>query len=196
MEKNSNSGLNKPIYMYLTINEHIEPLDRGDCYEDPLDEALVEKKYGETTGGGTMQTGSEFLGKEEKMIEYAGIDVELTDIEHGIPFVIETLEIIGAPRGSKLQYILDDKEIEIFFGTHEGIAAYFSPMTSDDDWDYMKKILERHPDIRIYARYWEGSGTEMFALYGPSKNVLQEVIDDFSKTRLLEDKIRIEQLTP
>ena len=39
----------------VRLNARLQPLHRGEWFEDPLAEALEKKTYGEVTGGGTMQ---------------------------------------------------------------------------------------------------------------------------------------------
>ena len=80
------------ILAYAKLNARIMPLDRGDRYEDPLIEALAANGYGEVTGGGTGQS-------ENGEISYCGIDIDLRDVEKGVPFICEFLSAHGAPAG-------------------------------------------------------------------------------------------------
>ena len=50
------------------------PIDRGEIYEDPLDELLKAENIGEVSGGGTMQ-------KKSGEIEYCDIEIELNGTE-------------------------------------------------------------------------------------------------------------------
>lgn len=94
----------KEAFVFAKIADPIMPIDRGEKYEDPLDAALRESHLGEVTGGGTSLT-------KEKTIEWVGVDIELTDIERGIPFVKDKLRQLGAPKGSTLEYELRGKKI-------------------------------------------------------------------------------------
>ena len=80
---------------YAKLNARILPLDRGDRYEDPLIAALAENCYAEVTGGGTGQS-------ENGEISYCGIDLDLLDVEKGVPFICEFLSI--AIGGSGAEY--------------------------------------------------------------------------------------------
>lgn len=91
-------------FVFAKINDPIMPIDRGDKYEDPLDAALKQSHLGEVTGGGTSLT-------KEKTIEWVGVDIELADVERGIPFVKRKLRQLGAPKGSTLEYELRGKKI-------------------------------------------------------------------------------------
>jgi len=96
-------------FVFVKIPEEILPLDRGEKYEDPLDASLKKAKLGEVTGGGTQ------LGKEKpngkKSIEWVGVDVELSDFEHGLPFLKSELKRLGAPNGTTLDFTRDGKSV-------------------------------------------------------------------------------------
>ena len=95
-----------PTFVFVKINESIMPIERGHKYEDPLDEALKKAKLGEVTGGGSS------LSKERK-IEWVGVDVDLVDLDKGLPFLKRKLIELGAPKGSTLKYQLQGKKIEV-----------------------------------------------------------------------------------
>src|SRR5690606_26107822 len=104
-----------PAVASAKISARLLPHGRGALYEDPLAEAFAENGFGEVTGGGTMQS-------KEGEIEYCGVDIDLFDLEQGVPFVCEFLTECGAPKGSKLQYEQDGNSIEVPFGVDEGLA--------------------------------------------------------------------------
>ena len=93
-------------FVFVKVAESIMPIARGSKYEDPLDAALKQAKLGEVTGGGSS------LSKDKK-IEWVGIDVELTDVMKGIPFLRRKLIELGAPKGSTMEYKLNGKAIEM-----------------------------------------------------------------------------------
>jgi hypothetical protein len=93
-------------FVFVKVAESIQPLDRGTKYEDPLDAALKAAKLGEVTGGGSS------LSKEKK-IEWVGVDIELTDVIKGVPFLRRKLFELGAPKGSTLEYELNGKKVEL-----------------------------------------------------------------------------------
>lgn len=76
-------------FFYLRIPEDIGPLERGDRYEDPLQDALTAANLGEITGGGSQ------LG-EGNSVEYCGIDIVVTDRERGLALIRETMQSLGA----------------------------------------------------------------------------------------------------
>ena len=103
-----------PPFVVITIWEHVEPMVRGDRYEDPLDEALEDR--GEVVGGGSQFT-------PETGIEYVNIEVELESLD-SIPLVISTLERRGVPKGSELRYTKDGSEVVEEFGVAECLGLF------------------------------------------------------------------------
>lgn len=91
-------------FVYAKILDAVGPLDRGDKYEDPLQDLLDAEGLGEVTGGGTLQDKS-------GTILHVGIDIELTDLDRGIPLVAQKLRELGAPAGSTLEYQIDGKNV-------------------------------------------------------------------------------------
>ena len=78
----------------VRIWESIMPLDRGERYEDPLAEALSSKGWGEVTGGGTQVTAL-------NEVEFADVELELTNLDDAVELVRLTLEKGGAPRARR-----------------------------------------------------------------------------------------------
>jgi hypothetical protein len=98
-------------FVFIKVNEPLQPIARGERYEDPLDAALKAAKLGEVTGGGSSLS-------KDKRIEWVGLDVELTNVMRGIPFLRRKLIELGAPRGSTLEYELNGKKFEV--PVHDG----------------------------------------------------------------------------
>jgi hypothetical protein len=93
-------------FVFAKIADTVMPIERGAKYEDPLDAALKQSKLGEVTGGGSA------LGKDKK-IEWVGVDIELTDLRQGVLFVKSKLRQLGAPKGSKLEYEVNGKQVSV-----------------------------------------------------------------------------------
>jgi hypothetical protein len=105
----------EPHFVVITIWEHIEPIDRGERYEDPLDEALGEEA-GEVVGGGSLFT-------QETGIESVDIELELASLD-SLPLVKSVLEKQGVPKGSEIKYSLDGQDIVEEFGFAECLAVF------------------------------------------------------------------------
>src|SRR4029079_2957453 len=84
-----------PVTLTARLYEHIEPLDRGERYEDPLDSALRAADLGEVTGGGS-QLGA--LGE----IEFADVEIQAANLDDALPVIVDVLQRSGAPVGSQL----------------------------------------------------------------------------------------------
>jgi hypothetical protein len=91
--------------VFVKIQDQIIPLQRESKYEIPLSTALRNAKVGEVTGGGTMMN-------KEKSIVWVGVDVYLSDLDTGLPFLVAKLRELGVPPGSTIEYTLHGKKIQ------------------------------------------------------------------------------------
>ena len=87
------------FFFYVRIPEDVQPLERGERYEDPLQEALSAEDLGEVTGGGSQ------LG-EGKTIEYCGLDVEVRDRDRGLEVIRTVMGRLGAPAATVIEEYL------------------------------------------------------------------------------------------
>jgi hypothetical protein len=99
----------KPHFVYVKILQAIDPMQRGEDYEEPLDEFLQENELGLVSGGGTMQ---DKWGK----VLFAGIDLEVDDLDRAIPLIARKLTELGVPEGSELEYEVDGKPVTLPIG--------------------------------------------------------------------------------
>ena len=72
----------------------------GEKFADPLYAALQEHGYGDLTGGDGQQD-------EAGRVEWLGIDIRLVNLDDALEFTRRTLQMLGAPPGSELQYTID-----------------------------------------------------------------------------------------
>src|SRR5437879_57403 len=83
-----------PTSLLIHLPGSIEPLERGDRFEDPLDRALQARgKLGRCTGGGT--TFDVVAG-----ITGCDIEVEVKDLARALPVVRDALATANAPAGT------------------------------------------------------------------------------------------------
>jgi|ERR1041384_5755957 len=99
----------KPLFVYIKIPGNLDPMDRGELFEDPLQEALDKEHLGEITGGGSQLSDPSESGDE---IEFCGIDVDLYDAMIGLALLRNELMRLKAPPGTMLLYELDGREWE------------------------------------------------------------------------------------
>jgi hypothetical protein len=173
------SGLIGTTAAYAQLNARILPLDRGERYEDPLAEALAENGFGQVSGGGTMQS-------KQGEIEYCGIDIDLTDVPNGVPFICEFLAQRGAPRGSKLEFELEGKKVEVPFGAAEGLALYlngtdlpaevYQECDVNEVYEEINRLLGEHGAIQ---GHWQGPTETALYLYGASADQMRSLISGY-----------------
>jgi hypothetical protein len=107
------------------LYEHIEPIDRGSRYEDPLQARLEEKGIGEVTGGGSQLD-------EDGRIAHADVEVALANLDDAISVVVDALEAAGAPQGSELIQASDGRTLRTF-GKHHCLAIYLDGTSLPDE---------------------------------------------------------------
>ena len=182
-------------YIVAQLNDKIMPIDRGEVYEDLLDEFLKQKFYGEVSGGGTLQSKS---GE----IEYCDVEIELRENEitrQAIIEIIDKFESLGAPKGSKL--IIESTGEKIEFGKLEGLAVYLDGINLSDEVYKNSDSEAVATEIRKLAgiksdvlRYWEGNTETALYFYGESFNDMKDAIKDFLGTNPECENARVEQI--
>src|SRR3954464_14638249 len=81
--QSATNSSNETQFVFVRIPEQIQPLERADKYEDPLDRVLKKERVGEVTGGGSSLSHPDADGK--RTIEWVGIDVDLSEFDSGMP---------------------------------------------------------------------------------------------------------------
>ncbi len=99
-----------PLFVYIKIPASLQPLERGEKFEDPLQEALEQRGLGEITGGGSQLSNLDENG--HRSIEFCGLDVDLYEAASGLALLRSELARLQAPPGTVLLYELDGHEWE------------------------------------------------------------------------------------
>lgn len=182
-------------FIVAQLNEKVGPIDRGLVYEEPLDDFLKEKQYGEVTGGGTLQ---EKTGE----LSYCDIEIEITSkiIDNvTIADIVAKLESLGAPKGSKL--IIEGTKEEIPFGKKEGLALYLDgtglpeEVYKESDINFVLSELHRLTNIEPNAdRNWQGEKETALYFFGDSFETMKNSISDFIATYPLCKGARVLQI--
>jgi hypothetical protein len=181
------------LFIVVTINARIQPMHRGEIYEDPLDEILSKNSIGEVSGGGTLQSQSGEL-------EYCDVEIQVKNSnDDTVELIRSSLEKIGVPKGSKIKVEATGSEIE--FGTLEGLAIYLNGTDLDaevyanSDSNHVYSELDRltQGDGRVYS-YWQGQTETAFYLYGTSFSQMKSQISELVNNYPLCQKCRIEQI--
>jgi hypothetical protein len=180
-------------YIVVNLNAKLQPLDRLDYFEDPLDEILRSKNIGEVAGGGSLLS-------ESKEIESCDIEIEVnSSTDDVIAILKDTLEKLGAPKGSKL--IIEEQDKEIPAGISEGLALYLNGTDLDHKvyqesdsqfvFDELNRLL--HGKGRVLS-HWQGPAETALYMYGFSFTEMKSLINEFVTTYPLCQKCRIEQI--
>jgi hypothetical protein len=88
-------------FFYVRIPGDIQPIERGDQFEDPLEAALQEAALGSVTGGGSQ------MG-EGTRVEYCGLDVVVSDRSRGIELIRRVMQSLGCPQAAVIEEYLPD----------------------------------------------------------------------------------------
>ena len=114
-----------PHRVLARLYEHIEPIARGDRYEDPLQATLEKMGIGRVTGGGSQL---DELGR----IAYADVEIELANLDEALRIVADALEVAGAPEGSELIQASDNRVLREF-GKLQCLAIYLDGTSLPDE---------------------------------------------------------------
>ncbi|PJZ43659.1 hypothetical protein [Leptospira brenneri] len=166
--------LDKTYLVTAQLNHLLMPIDRGNIYEDPLNEALKENNLGEVDGGGTMQN-------KTGEIEFIDVEIILYNLEEGIPFLIKKLEELGAPKSSLLHFQDESNQNQIEFGKKEGLAIYLDGINlpkevyeNSDINDLIEKLNNSITDIGRMESYWQGQAETALYFYGENAEKIKE----------------------
>ena len=181
-------------YLTARLNARVQPIDRGEYFEDPLDEEISAKGIGEVTGGGTQ------LAEEPAGIEFCDLEIRVSNTSNEtIRAIIDRLEALGAPKGSKL--ILESDGREFPFGNYEGIGIFLDGQNLPDavyeDCDVnfviaeFDRLLGEDGDFR---GYWQGSAETALYCYGPDFEAMKAALEPFLASYPLCENARIEQI--
>ena len=181
----------KPKGYYLTIllNDKITPISRGYLYENPLDEKLKALNFGEVTGGGTYLEDKAVKGPDE--VNSVDIEIFITSKigkNDVIMTIIQFLESIGVPKGSKIEKGPNHNEVQ--FGNLEGMAVYLDGVNlskevyKNSDPNILEENIKKLCNIKSdVVRSWQGNSESAIYFYSDSFNKMSEAIKHLVETR-------------
>lgn len=178
----------------VRLNARLQPIDRGDYFEDPLDETLSALGLGAVTGGGTE------LADEPDGIECVDLELVVADAEETtLQAIIARLEQLGAPKGSRV--IVESTGAEHQFGAHEGMAIFLNgtdlpdEVYAEGDVNHVISELDRlMAGSGKFKSYWEGSRETALYCYGASFIEMRALIEPLLSQHPLCRKARVEQI--
>ena len=154
------------IDVFVTLNEPVQPIARGERYEDPLFEALEKAGLGGAGDGGGTLCGAE--GEPEE----ADFDVSIKSLE-AVPMIRGLLEQLGAPKGSVVRYEHGGKSVEVPVGITEGVAIYLDGITlpaevysSTSARELLDKLVDALGDDADFRGSWQGPRETALYMYG------------------------------
>ena len=167
------------IMLIARLNARVQPLDRGEYFEDPLHDALQSSGLGEVTGGGTQ------LADEPDGIEFCDVEIMVNEASDAtVKTVIETLEQLGAPKGSALKFTSEAADIP--FGKLEGMALFLNGTdlpaevyAASDVNEIISRCNELLEGIGAFRGYWEGSRETALYFYGDGFDAMSSAVADF-----------------
>ena len=153
-----------PHLVLARLYEYIEPIDRGDRYEDPLQDALEKAGAGRVTGGGSQL---DELGG----ISYVDIEIELANLEDALRTVTSALEAAGAPQGSELMLASDERVLREF-GTQQCLAVFLDGTSLPDevyaelDFEAVVEEIGAAAGEGSFRGFWQGPEETGLFLFG------------------------------
>lgn len=170
--------MEKPALVAARLNDKCQPVHRA-RYEDPLNDLLEQKGLGHVDGGGSQLDGN---GE----VAYCEISIALRTVEAtALQVVIDALEKLGAPKGSKL---LVGPGSELPFGRNEGLAFYFDNVglppevyATHDINDVLESFAQALEGVGAMHSFMNGTRETALYIYGPSfekmKSALAPIAD-------------------
>jgi len=180
-------------FLVAQLNARLQPADRSEHFEEGLDDKLRKLKVGEISGGGTMQS-------DTGEIAFCDIEVKLRQSSpEAERLVIDTLESLGAPKGSKLEIGGEDRVVP--FGVNEGLAVYLNGTELPPE-TYKRHTLQAIEDELEQAladeghvfSHWKGPSETAIYIYGPSFAEMTKRLEALLRAHPLCDKCRVEQI--
>jgi hypothetical protein len=159
-----------PHVITARLKAHIEPMDRGEWYEEPLSEILEKNQMGKVTGGGSA------LGDDFKVV-HADLEIALVNLGTALQFTRDCLEKIGVPVGSELIYEVDGEVKSIPFGNRETISIYLDGVGLPDevyenaDFDQITSEISeavKSPGAGEFRGFSQGETETGLYIYAPS----------------------------
>ena len=159
-----------PHLVLARFYEHIEPMDRGDRYEEPLLTALEKAGVGSVTGGGSQLS-------ELGAIEFADVEIELADLDEAVTVVVDTLEAAGAPQGSELIQASDGQVLREF-GKLQCLAIFLDGVSLPDevyaelDLGAVVAAVGAAAGDGSFRGFWQGPEESGLFFFGPDADAM------------------------
>jgi len=183
-----------PLLVDVHLNARVQPVHRGEVYEDPLQRAFDQFLPGSQVVGG----GSE-LDSAQGVLS-CDIEVELRgDHGKGLDLLVKALELYGAPVGST--YAVGD-EAAVPFGRTQGVALSLdgtslpAEVYATNDVNVLIDALaaELGEDATLQS-WWEGPERTNLYFYGDDAGRIRCVLSAAATRFPLAQGSRVEDIT-
>lgn len=159
------------VELTVELNARLQPIHRGEMFEEPLENVLIQANVGEVLGGGTFMSAT-------REIEKCDITLEVKDDWIAKVFAyLQRIKII--PKGSK---IICKQEITPI-GQAEGMAIYLNGTDlpaevyrTNDINELISKLQDALGDKCFMFSWWEGGTETALYFYGESYLKLYESV--------------------
>jgi len=180
-------------FVTFRLNARLQPMHRGEIFEDPLDSAMSAQGLGEIDGGGTQQGPS---GE----VDYCDIVAFIHDpVATNATAVVSILEGAGVPIGSRYQ--VDGSDDATPFGVTQGLALYLNgtdlpdeTYATEDVNELIERLLEALGDAGAMMSHWEGSAETALYFYGKTYDAMAAALAPVIAAHPLAQQSRVEQI--
>lgn len=182
-----------PFLVVARIAEYLEPMDRGERYEDPLQKTLSEKGVGRVTGGGSQ------MNAEFKIVA-ADIELELADLDTSLALVQQELEGLGVPHGSELMFSVDGTAKSLAIGNLETVELYLDgvglpeQVYADLDFEaFYGRIVDalKGEGAGDPRAVWSGQTETGIFIYGNDAAVIERILQSIFPTEPILENSRM-----
>jgi hypothetical protein len=178
-----------PHLVLARLYEHLEPIDRGNRYEDPLQARLEASKLGQVTGGGTQLN-------EDGGIAYADVEIELANLDDAVQAVAEALESAGAPQGSELIHAEDSKVLREF-GRQQCLAIFLDGTSLPDevyadlDFDAVVGEIGTAAGDNSFRGFFQGDDETGLFFYGEDAEAMFAAVEPILRRLPISQNARV-----
>ena len=184
------------VRIVARLNARVQPTGRTEAFEEPLDAELRRRGIGFVTGGDSQ------LDADPYGIAFCDVEIQTGDDQpETLAALVEALEELDAPKGSRLLDSSGDTRELARFGRMEGLALFLNATDLGEDV-YRETDVDEvifgcdrlMGDAGTYRGLWHGRRETALYFYGPSFARMQQAITGFTAEYPLCRKSRVERV--
>lgn len=167
-------GRSRKRLLTVRLTARLDPMQRGEVYEDPLDDFLSQSPLdASVTGGGTLLSA-------DGEVQYCDLEIACRgdDDDAVVAAVVSHLGSVGAPKGSSI--IDQDGQVIAQFGTLDGLGLYLNgtdlpdEVYANSDTNELAAAVEAAlGETGQKMSHWHGPTETAFYLYGPDAEAMK-----------------------